>query len=159
MKIIVVYDSVFGNTEQIARVIGNALGSPDEVGVLRVTEVKTQQIKDISLIVVGSPTRGFRPTKPIQTFLKNLPAAALDGVRAAAFDTRIAVEDTNSGFLKLMVKIFGYAAGPMARGLKEKGGMLAAPAEGFFVKESEGPLKAGEVERAAAWARLLIVGQ
>ena len=155
MKTIVVYDSVFGNTEQIARVIGNALGGPDEVGVFRVTGVSAESLKGVSLIVVGSPTRVFRPTQPIQDFLKNMSAGALNGVRAAAFDTRIAAEDTNSGFLRLMVKIFGYAAEPMARALEKKGGKLAAPAEGFFVKDTEGPLKAGEVERAAAWAKQL----
>ncbi len=33
------------------------------------------------------------------------------------------------------------------------GGELAAPAEGFFVVDTEGPLQEGELERAAAWAR------
>jgi flavodoxin len=31
MKALVVYDSVFGNTEQIAQAIGNALGSQKDV--------------------------------------------------------------------------------------------------------------------------------
>lgn len=52
-----------------------------------------------------------------------------------------------------MVKIFGYAAEPIARQLMKKGGTLALPPEGFYVKASEGPLKDGELDRAAAWAR------
>jgi len=31
MNVLIIYDSVFGNTEQIARAIGNALGSREDV--------------------------------------------------------------------------------------------------------------------------------
>jgi flavodoxin I len=51
------------------------------------------------------------------------------------------------------VKLFGYAAEPIAAKLQKKGGTLAAPPEGFFVGGTEGPLKEGELERAAQWAR------
>jgi flavodoxin len=40
MKALVVYDSVFGNTEQIAQAIGDALGSQEDVEILRVSNVK-----------------------------------------------------------------------------------------------------------------------
>ncbi|MFC1983163.1 hypothetical protein ACFLV5_05230 [Chloroflexota bacterium] len=35
----------------------------------------------------------------------------------------------------------------------KKGGNLVVPEEGFFVKDKEGPLVDGEIERAARWAR------
>jgi hypothetical protein len=47
----------------------------------------------------------------------------------------------------------GYAASTIAKTLEKKGGKLAVPAEGFFVTGEQGPLKDGELERAAAWAR------
>jgi hypothetical protein len=53
------------------------------------------------------------------------------------------------------MKIIGYAAPRIAGGLQAKGGRLAAPPEGFFVQEKEGPLKQGELERAASWAKSL----
>lgn len=71
-------------------------------------------------------------------------------------DTRISVNDANSRLLTVLVKIFGYAAKPIAKKLIKKGGKLLIPPEGFFVKDSEGPLKAGELERAANWAGLVI---
>jgi flavodoxin len=150
MKVWVVYDSVFGNTQKIAQAIASAAGAPDEVHLAQVTAVQPDQLKGVDLLFVGSPTRGFRPTKPINEFLNGL---ALEGVKVAAFDTRIAVKDVNSAFLTFMVRIFGYAADPIAAKLKKKGGALIAAPTGFYVKASEGPLKEGELERAGDWAR------
>jgi hypothetical protein len=52
-----------------------------------------------------------------------------------------------------MVKLFGYAAKPIANRLTKKGGVLTMEPEGFFVEGTEGPLTDGELERAAAWAQ------
>jgi len=49
--------------------------------------------------------------------------------------------------------VFGYAAGRIARNLKGKGGNLIASPEGFLVTSTKGPLKEGELERAAGWAK------
>jgi hypothetical protein len=122
---------------------------------LRVGDVKLEQLTGLELLVVGSPTRAFRPTPAVAAFLKTIPANGLKGVRVAAFDTRIAVKDVNNVLLNVMARIFGYAAAPIAAGLTKSGGALALPPEGFFVKASEGPLKDGELERAAAWGKQL----
>ena len=155
MKAQVIYDSVFGNTEKVARAIGQALGSPEEVAVLRVGDVQPQQVTG-ELIIVGSPTRAFQATPATTAFLKRIPKNALAGVKVAAFDTRFAVEESNSAVLRFMVSLFGYAAKPIADRLEKKGGKLAAPPEGFIVEGTEGPLKEGELERAAEWARQLL---
>jgi flavodoxin I len=156
MKILVVYDSVFGNTEQIAQAMGAALGSPAPVETLRVSDVKPEQLTGLQLLIVGSPTRAFSPTPAIKNFLKNIAPHGLRGVRVAAFDTRMAVSDVDSRILPVFVKVFGYAAQPIADRLEKKGGKLAIPPEGFFVEGAEGPLKAGELERAADWAKQII---
>jgi len=70
MKALVVYDSVFGNTEQIARAIGGAVGAE----VLRVGSVQQAQLMGTALLIVGSPTRGFRPTPATTSWLKSIPA-------------------------------------------------------------------------------------
>jgi hypothetical protein len=71
----------------------------------------------------------------------------------------MSTQDANSPILAFFVKLFGYAAKPIADKLKKKGGELAIPPEGFFVKGSEGPLKEGELERVADWARQIIATQ
>lgn len=156
MKALIVYDSFFGNTEQIAQAMGKAIASQAEVNVVRVGGVKPEHLAGLDALLVGSPTRGFRPTPAIKNWLKSLAPNSLNGVKVAAFDTRIAVSDVDSGLLKVFVKLFGYAAAPIASGLTKKRGVQAMPPEGFFVKGTEGPLKDGELERAAAWARQLI---
>ncbi len=152
MKCLVLYDSIFGNTEKIACAIGEAL----ETQALSVNEVGPQDIQDLDMLIVGSPTRGFRPTKAITEFIRYLPDRGLQNVQVAAFDTRIRITDVNSAFLTFMVNIFGYAAQPIANGLKGKGGKLTINPEGFFVEDREGPLFIGELERAQDWARTLI---
>ena len=156
MRTLVIYDSFFGNTEQIARAVGSALGLPDQVGIFRVSDVKLEQLAGMNLLIVGSPTRGFRPSPAIVDLLKGMPPNALHGVKVAAFDTRIATSDIKSAALRIMVNFGGYAAAPIAAQLKKKGGELVAPPEGFFVQDREGPLKPGELERAAKWAAQLL---
>ena len=147
MKALVVYDSVFGNTEQIAQAIGNALGSQKDVEILRVSNVKPEQLMGLKLLIVGSPTHGGRPTSAIQDFLNKVSEPAIRGINVAAFDTR---------FSTRLVRIFGYAAGRIADSLKRNGGTLIVSPEGFFVKGKEGPLKEGELERAASWAKVIV---
>ena len=158
MKAMVVYDSVFGNTEQIAQAIGNTLGSPENVETLRVGNVKPEQLTALELLIVGSPTRGFKPTPAINSLLKSIPKNGLEGVKVAAFDTRFTVDEIESAvfILPILVKIFGYAAKPISGRLQKKGGELIIPPEGFFVEGTEGPLKEGELERAADWAKQII---
>ena len=152
MKVLIIYDSFFGNTEKIARAMGGSLGSEENVRVCRVAEVQPEQFTGIELLIAGSPTRGFRPTPAITDFFKSIPANGLRGIKVLAFDTRIATSDINSGILRTMVNLGGYAAKRIAGELKKKGGDLILPPEGFYVTGQEGPLKDGELERAAEWA-------
>ena len=159
MKVLIVYDSIFGNTEQIALAISNSLGSKENAETCRVSEMRPEQLNELGLLIVGSPTRAFRPTKAITNFLKKISSNSLKSVKIAAFDTRISTADINSRLLNVLVKLFGYAAKPIADKLEKKGGGLVIPPEGFFVKDSEGPLKDGELARAADWAKLIIKTQ
>jgi flavodoxin len=153
MKALIIYDSAFGNTEQIAQAIGNALGPPVDVDIVRVSEVKPDQFIGLRLLIIGSPTQRFRPTAPISNLLKGISNNSLKGVKIAAFDTRLTENEINETLiLAFFVRIFGYAAKPIADQLKKKGGKLIIASEGFFVEGMKGPLIKGELERAANWA-------
>jgi len=156
MKALVLYDSYFGNTEKIAHAIGSSLAPSYEVDVARVSGLQPAQLQGVQLLVLGAPTRAFQPSEAAKAFLKNLGPQALKGVKVAAFDTRVDITKVNSAVLTFLVKLFGYAAEPIARGLKKKGGVLIGTPEGFFVKDKEGPLEEGELDRAAAWAKQLL---
>lgn len=151
MKTLIIYDSVFGNTQKLAETMS---GIPDAEAV-RVTDAKTGDVSGVELLLVGSPTRGFKPTPAVMTWLKALPVDALKGIRAAAFDSRISLDTVKSRALKFMMKRFGYAAPDIEKELIKKGASITAPPEGFCVEQSEGPLKEGEQARAAAWSKTL----
>jgi flavodoxin len=150
MKTLVVYDSVYGNTEMVARAIAQAIGR--EVQVQRVGEVRTGELEAVDLLIIGSPTHGALPTEAIQSLLERIGTPAHEGTKAATFDTRLT--------WRFLERWGGFAAPKMADTLKEKGWLLAAAPEGFYVKGlKKGPLKRGEAERAAVWARELVEGQ
>jgi len=148
MKVLIVYDSVYGNTEKIAQAIGSVITG--DVKVLRAGEVNTSELESLDFLIVGAPTQGGRPTPVMQDFLKKVTESAVKGINVAAFDTRISTK---------WVGIFGYAAGRIARNLKGKVGNLVASPEGFFVEGTKGPLKEGELERAAGWAQEIVKSQ
>ncbi len=156
MRALIIYDSFFGNTEQVAQAMGAALAGQVEVEVLKVDAVSPERASGVDMLIVGSPTRAFSPSPDIKTFLKGLSGHALDGVSVAAFDTRVSLDDVDSIILPPMVKLFGYAAEPIAKQLERKGGNLLLSPEGFFVNGTEGPMKEGELERVATWAEQLL---
>jgi flavodoxin len=142
MKTLVVYDSMYGNTEKIGRAIAAAITG--EVAVKSAAVVQTCDLDKIDLLVIGSATQGGRALKPTLTLLDSLTHADKKGLKYAAYDTRI-----KSNF----AKIFGYAADKISGALTKQGLKLLLKPEGFIVSSSKGPLAAGELERAGTWAK------
>jgi flavodoxin len=146
VKTAVVYDSVYGNTEVIAQAIGDAL--PGDPPVLRVGQVQAGDLENVDLLVIGSPTHGAMPTEAAQSLVEKMGSPLREGAQVATFDTRL-----TWGFLRR----YGFAADRMAEALQAKGWTLAGAPGGFFVRGlKKGPLKKGEVERAASWAGALV---
>ncbi len=141
MKTLVVYDSVYGNTAQLAEAIAAAAG---ESQVLSIGDAEPSSLASFDLVIIGAPTQGGRASEAMRSFLDRVPA--LDGAKVAVFDTRLRAK---------WVKVFGYAAGRIAEKTKSLGATLVAEPEGFIVEGKEGPLAEGELERAAAWATSL----
>jgi flavodoxin I len=152
MKALIIYDSMYGNTEKIAQAIGDGLTG--EVKVVRVGDVKSSELKTCDLLILGSPVHGGRATPALDTCIKQLPTNFLEGISVAAFDTRFESENQGVG-LRLLMSVIRYAAPRLAKALVKKGGILVAEPEGFIVENKEGPLKVGELERARKWASQL----
>jgi flavodoxin I len=146
MKTLVIYDSQYGNTEQVAKAMAEALGK--EAKAVKVGQVKAADMKGYAYVIIGSPTQGGRATPATMTFLNSLTTDDLAGKRFAAFDTR----------LKGFTKIFGYAAPRIEAVIKEKRGNCTAQPQGFIVAKAKGPLAEGELERAATWAKAIVAG-
>ncbi len=153
MKTLIIFDSMYGNTEIIARDIAKAF-SPEDTRLLNVKEVKVADLLEVKLLIVGSPTYGGRPKQETQAFLDMIPGSALSGKRVAAFDTRFLAKEQNFG-LRILMKTIGYAAPRILKILVSKGGDAASSPEGFIVQGKKGALKDGERERAALWGKNL----
>jgi flavodoxin len=66
LKVLVVHDSTYGNTEQIARAVAQAIGART----LRAAELDPAQLNELDLLIIGSPTHGGFPTPTIDALLK-----------------------------------------------------------------------------------------
>ena len=146
MNALVLYDSQYGDTEHIAQAIANALGEFGAARAVRLDPAQPVELQGLDVFILGSPTQGWRPTPAIQSFLEGTSSEELGGLEGACFDTRF----------RLPRFMTGSAAKVMAAKLREKGVSLLVPPESFFVKGTEGPLRDGELDRAAVWARMLI---
>jgi len=151
MKTLVLYDSVFGNTERIALALSESFAGQGSGEAVKAADFSLERLAGVDRLVVGSPTRAFRPTPALVERLEALPAGALAGIDVLAFDTRAQIEKA-PGILRFMARLFGYAAEPIAKRLQRKGGRLVLPPAGFVVAGSEGPLLDGELDRAVTWA-------
>ena len=149
MKISIIYDSLYGNTEKIAQTIKEVLEKKHEIDIKNVTEAKLKDFQEKDLVIIGSPTHTGRPSKAMQVLLNMLPKESLKGSKLAVFDTSMATYKQNF-FMKGVIKFFGYSAPRVANILKKKGAEILS-VQSFFVMNMKGPLKEDEVERAKKW--------
>jgi flavodoxin len=160
MKALVIYESLFGNTERIARSIADALGGTFDVTLADVSTMPPAF--DADLIVLGGPTHAFGMSRPatreqavqqgadhtaavdvgLREYLELSPM--LSDVAAATFDTKV-----DKPFMP------GSAAHRAQRRLRGLGCRIVAPAESFLVLGTNGPLKDGEEKRAWHWGESL----
>jgi flavodoxin len=143
MKAMVVYDSKFGNTERVARVIAGTLGAGEPAPLVAASTASKWDLAGVDLLVVGGPTQAHGASPALRAFLDRLPPEAVRGMPTVTFDTRL----TWPRFLA------GSAAAASARRLEKKGARLLVPPESFLVSASEGPLLEGELDRACIWAK------
>jgi flavodoxin len=148
MKILVIYDSYFGNTERIALAIKDSIPENKHVVVKKISDFNISDLEGVEVIIIGSPTRAFRPTEAITNFLKKID---VDKYKWIAFDTGVNPQQIKSKVLTIMVKLFGYAAPNMAKIIKKAGGVMLANPETFYVIGNEGPLVTGEIDRFHQW--------
>lgn len=165
MRVLVVFESMFGNTERIARAVADGLAPHAEVELVEVGAAPADLGDGLDLLVVGAPTHGFGLSRPssresaaqrtedgvvsartgLREWLAALPGQAAIPVPVATFDTRFG----NPRWLT------GSAAQSAAKRLRERGCPLAAAPESFFVTATTGPLHEGEQERARRWGGTL----
>jgi hypothetical protein len=161
MDALVVYESMFGNTRDVARAIAEGLGTRLTVRTCEVGEAPAVVDDTIGLLVAGGPTHAFGMSRPttrhsaaeqaggalvslgngVREWLAGLPGTS---VPAAAFDTRVGHP-----------RVPGSAAHAVGRRLRRLGCRMVVPAETFWVEGTPGPVMPGELDRARSWGERL----
>ncbi len=160
MSALVVYESMFGNTRDVALAVAAGLGTRMPADAVEVADAPRTIAGDVDLLVIGGPTHAFGLSRPGTR--ESAAAQAGDrlvsrggGLRewldvvsgsgpAAAFDTRVRTP-----------RVPGSAARAAERRLGRLGFEIVAPAETFWVSGTPGPLLDGELGRARAWGERL----
>lgn len=165
MTRIVVYESLYGNTRAVAEAVAEGLGGATVIP----AHDAQGRVAEAEFLIVGGPTHmhglatsrsrkmaaeaagkdGAAPVEPgaldepgLRKWLHDLPDDR--HVQAAAFDTRI----------DKPVTLTGSAARGIAHRLRHHG-YEVLDTESFLVKDAEGPLEDGELDRARAWGAQL----
>ncbi len=158
MNILIVYDSIYGNTAKIAEAVADRLGRDNHVTTVAVQQAAKLDLSDTDLLIVGSPTRGFQPTPNISEFIAALAPASTD--LTAADSTRASTWKRSTR--RHCVGLWRLEAMPQRAwpaGYENHGIVLRGDPGAFLVTGTEGPLKTGELERARDWAGDLLTGQ
>lgn len=161
MKSLVVYESWFGNTKELAQVIADALGEVGEAKLITVDD-PLPEVDDFDLLVVGAPTHvhGLSSGRSRKGAIEQRGEEGEPGIGVRGWiealpmlrRPRVAVFDTRAHKPEVLV---GSAAHGIAKRLTKRGYRLAVEPESFFVDGTPGPLEDGELERAAEWGRAL----
>ena len=171
MRAVVVYESMYGNTHQVAEAIGAGLEPACSVSVVPVSRVTPESLADADLVVVGGPTHvhgmSRAATRKSAVEAAGKPGSGLEldpdaqgpglrewlgslgryPVKAAAFDTR----------MHGPAALTGQASKGVSRSLRAHGLDLVAKPESFLVTR-ENQLEPREAARARAWGGKLAVG-
>jgi hypothetical protein len=174
MQVLIVYESIFGNTHRVAEAIADGARGAG-AGILAecvpVGNATAERVAAAGLLVVGGPThaRGMSlrssrkgAAQDARTGKKGVthqvdPDAEGEGLRdwfhglpRAHKGSRAAAFDT-----RLASPMAGGAAKGIARRLHSHGYDVVAKPEGFIVEDAYGPMRAGELDRARAWGAAL----
>ena len=177
MKIAVIYESMFGNTHEVAQAISRGLqeAQPDaDVECVPVGDAPPELIKSTDLLIVGGPTHMLGMTSGMSRRMgvsaeekseaRGEPAHELEedeegpGVREW-FDGLPKMEDGGRAAAfdtRLGSPMAGGAARGIARRLRKHGYQMVSSPEGFVVEDADGPLRGGELERAQQWGAQLV---
>lgn len=163
MSAIVVYESLYGSTQEVARAVAEGLRTRFDVDLVEVSRAGSD-LSDAELVVVGGPTHvhgmmsersraGAEQPEDEEDFVSTGPLlrdwiaglAPGQGVPAAAFDTRIDKPEW----------LTGAASKAIAKRLGKAGFKVTLDRGSFIVEGTEGPVREGELERAREWAARL----
>ncbi len=162
MKVALVVESLFGNTEELADAVAHGLRERGaDAAVLRVGDAHDHDLTDVDLLVLGAPTHALSLSRPSTRADAVTQGADADRARTGVREWLAAVDDA----ARPPVAVFdtrakvtrhwpGSASRKVARTLRRRGFTVLDRAS-FYVEGVTGPILDGELARAQAWGDAL----
>jgi hypothetical protein len=160
MRALVIYESIWGNTEQLAREVAAGIGNGTTV--VDAASAPAKLDADLDLLVVAGPTHAFSmstpstresaskqgadhiPERGIREWIDAQPSPG-SAIPVATFDTRV-----------VSPRLPGSAAKKAMKRLVAQGFRPIAKPKTFGVHGYSGPVADGELERARQWGADLV---
>lgn len=153
MKGLVLYRSYYGNTKLVAEALANEIVKLGHQAEVRDLRLRLPDMKDIDWAVIGTPTRMGRATWKARWALHRLRRQGFGKKLLGIFDTYGPLP-VDAAKLEGDRKWFYPGAVGMLQAKAKKLGLNVYPEVlRCQVKEMRGPLKEGEAEKAAQFAR------
>jgi menaquinone-dependent protoporphyrinogen IX oxidase len=143
MKVIVVYDTKYGNTELVANKIREGVEAEGiDTDINDVKEVDFGRIADYDAILIGAPVHFGAPSRTITKFIDKLGGLKLKGDWTAVFDTYMKTD-------------FEKGVKPMEARLNEKVPRLKLIVPGLSIQVDgmKGPFVEGELPKCEAFGK------
>ncbi len=148
MKVLIVYETKYGNTKKAAETIGESIKEAgNEITVVKVDAVEMDSIKDYGAIVIGSPTYASSQAKSIKKFITSLSVE--EDVNIVVFDTHTGDGKSTGGIMRRAVKKMEKQIEKNPKLNKVMDGLQVA------VKGIKGPLIDGELDKCKEFGKEL----
>lgn len=161
MTALVVYESMFGSTRDVAAAVADAIGAVMPVHLVEVGAAPRQLDVDCRLLVVGGPTHAFgmSRTSTRRSAAEQAPHGLvsrgegirewIEALRAPDHPVDVATFDTRVN----RPRVPGSAASAALRRLRHLGLRPVLEPETFWVTGMTDPISLAEVDRARDWGR------
>ncbi|MGC0318223.1 flavodoxin family protein [Kitasatospora acidiphila] len=178
MRAVIVYESVFGNTREVAEEIAAGIHDVRSDAVVRcvpVADADTEVTRPADLLVVGGPTHMRGMSSGLSRKLAGMPGMAVGAKDEGSLEAHHAdtegpglrawfhsLPDAENGTHAAAFDTRGPtehgkgAAGGIARRLSHHHYDVMAEPEGFVVDGIDGPLHPGDRRRARSWGAALV---
>ncbi|MFW9913576.1 MAG: flavodoxin family protein [Candidatus Thorarchaeota archaeon] len=144
MKVLVAFDTKYGNTETVAKTIVEGIKSAEsiEVALSNMKKVDFKKLDRYDAMLVGCPTHFGGPTRGAKKFIDKLGKLELKGKRIAVFDTYIK-EDFEKSVKKMEGRINDRSPGLQ----------LLLPGLSIQVEDMKGPILEEELPKCREFGK------
>ncbi|MHA2352841.1 MAG: flavodoxin family protein [Candidatus Thorarchaeota archaeon] len=144
MKVLVAFDTKYGNTETVAKKIVEGLKSAEDIEVTlsNMKKVDFKKLDGYDAMLMGCPTHFGGPTRGAKKFIDKLEKLDLKGKKVAVFDTYIK-EDFEKSVKKMEERI----------NEKTPGLQLLLPGLSIQVEDMKGPILEEELPKCREFGK------